>query len=403
MKVILASESPRRIKLLKRIFRSFSVIPSRVNENQFLEKDPVSFALKAAEAKARAVAENYPDALVIAADTVVTIDGQILGKPANREEARRMLKSLSGRTHQVITAVVLYHKNEDKLLSASETSQVTFKLLTSEDIESYLDVNSYNDKAGAYAIQEVKSKFLEKLEGDYHNVVGLPLKRLRQLVHRFLERKAQIEISEFILPEITGLGRSEGRTFQVAGAYPGDLADISYEFSESPKIKARLLSILKPSPARQAARCPHFGQCGGCSLQDLKYSEQLSQKRQYLIQVFNEYFPATFRYLEIDSLLPSPAQYYYRNKMEFSFGQNNGHIFLGLKEKKPGRNRDKNKKVVRLEKCEISTPWAEKLFPLFSELAQQSGLPVFNLESKQGFFRHLVIREGKQTGDLMLL
>jgi len=401
MKVVLASESPRRIKLLKRIFRSFSVIPSGLDENQFLEKDPVSFALKAAEAKARAVAENYPEALVIAADTVVTIDGQILGKPADREEARKMLTSLSGRTHQVITAIALYQKNEDKLLSAYETSQVTFKLLSSQDIESYLDRNSYKDKAGSYAIQEIKDLFLEKLDGDYHNVVGLPIRKLRQLVHRFLERKARIEISEFILPEITGLGKSEVQTFQVAGAYPGDLVEISYELSQSSQVKAHLLSILRPSPARQAARCPHFSLCGGCSLQDLSYAEQLNQKHLYLLQVFKEYFPTSFRYLEIDRLLPSPAQYYYRNKMEFSFAQDNGHIFLGLKEKKSGRNQ--NKKVVRLEKCEISTPLAEKLFPIFSELAQQSGLPVFNLESKNGFFRHLVIREGKQTGDLMLI
>jgi len=403
MKVILASESRRRISLLKRVFKSFSIIPSGLDENQYQDKDPVRFALKAAEAKAREVGEAYPEALVIAADTVVVAGGQILGKPRDQDEARQMLQTLSGQRHSVTTAVAIFQKARGKLLSDFETSLVTFKRLSPEDIETYLDLNTYGDKAGSYAIQEVKDKFLEKLEGDYYNVVGLPLKKLRQLVHRFLEQKLEVEISSLLLPDGVGVAQSEGRTFFVAGTYPGDRVQIAFEQSARKNIKARLISIITPSPSRRPAPCQHFGLCGGCSLQDLDYKEQLQQKKEYLLRVLREYFPSNYRYLESEEILPSPDQYFYRNKMEFSFGEAGGKAFPGLKKKIHNREHKRDKKVVHLEKCHISTPLTEKIFPVFSEFVDKSGLPVFSLQNKHGFFRHLVIREGKKTGDLMLL
>jgi len=106
--------------------------------------------------------KKYPDDLVIAADTVVTIDGLVLGKPASRQEAREMLEKLSGRKHQVITALALFCHNGQKFLSDYEITEVIFKPLSSEDIEAYLALNSYADKAGAYALQDVKEKFLEE-------------------------------------------------------------------------------------------------------------------------------------------------------------------------------------------------------------------------------------------------
>lgn len=115
MKVILASESPRRIRLLKKILKSFTVIPSGLDERAIQETDPVIYALETAAAKARTVGEKYPDDLIIAADTVVTLDGLILGKPVSREEAREMLETLSGRSHRVITAVVLFCQNQQRL------------------------------------------------------------------------------------------------------------------------------------------------------------------------------------------------------------------------------------------------------------------------------------------------
>lgn len=403
MKVILASESPRRIKLLRRIVGSFSVIPSGLDENKILEKDPVSFALRAAEAKAREVAENNPEALVIAADTVVTIDGQILRKPADRSQAREMLEALSGRTHEVITAVALYNKLEDRLLAGHEISQVTFKALTLEEIETYLDKNTYQDKAGAYAIQEIKHLFLEKLDGDYHNVVGLPVGLLRRLFNNFQEIRAQVEISDFDLQEAVGLARTQEQIFEVPGAYPGDLVEISHLPSTRNKVRTRLVSIIRSGPSRRKAACPHFGRCGGCTFQDLIYSEQLRQKQKYLAEVFKNQFPESARYLEIESILPSPDQYFYRNKMEFSFGQSGSRIFLGLREKTRSRRRHSRRLVVPLEICHLSSPLTARIFSAISKLASESGLPVFDSESKTGFFRHLVIREGKKTGQLMLL
>ncbi len=405
MRVILASESPRRTKLLKKIFKHFSVIPSGLDENQFPKEDPINFALKVAEAKAREVAERNPQAIVIGADTVVVVDGLILGKPKNRDQAKKMLQILSGKTHQVITAVAVCQKQEEevKILSNYETSLVTFKPLTEQEIDSYLDYSTYQDKAGAYAIQEIQSLFLEKLEGDYYNVVGLPIRRLRQVLSSFLERRAEVEINDFIFPDGFGLGQSQGHTFQVPGTYPGDLVEISYELSEKQPIRAKAISIIKPSPLREPPACPHFGQCGGCSFQDLRYSEQLRQKGQYLLRILREYFPSDYRYLEIDDVVPSPSRFFYRNKMEFSFGQSGNDIYLGLKQKAGTSSCRQDKKVVRLAECHLCTPLAEKIFSLFSELCRKTELPVFDLKTNRGFFRHLVIREGKKTGELMLL
>ncbi len=403
MKIILASESPRRIKLLKKVVGSFSAIPSRFDESQIQAEDPISFALKAAEAKAKEVAKNHLEALVIAADTVVTLDGKIFGKPADRTQAREMLLALSGRTHEVVTAIALYHQEKDRLLTGYEVSRVTFKNLTQNEIEDYLDRNTYQDKAGAYAIQEIKRQFVERLEGDYHNVVGLPLRLLRRLLNNFREEKTVVEITDFRLPEAVGLARKENSLIEVPGAYPGDVVEISFLPSGSQQVKGKLISLIRPGTFREKPPCPHAGLCGGCAFQDLNYEEQLRQKQKYLTEIFCQYFPDCGRYLEIEKILPSPARFFYRNKMEFSFGQSDGKILLGLREKtRPHQHRRPNR-VVPLEICHLCTPLTARIFAAVCRLADQSGLPVFDLVSKKGFFRHLVIREGKKTDQLMLI
>ncbi|MDD8020891.1 MAG: 23S rRNA (uracil(1939)-C(5))-methyltransferase RlmD [Acidobacteriota bacterium] len=403
MKVILASESPRRIRLLKKILKSFSVIPSGFDERTINEKEPAAYALEAAAAKARAVGEKYPDDLIIAADTVVTIDGLILGKPDSREEARKMLETLSGRTHQVITAIALFNRNKSRLLSDYQLTGVSFRPLSAGEIETYLSLNTFADKAGAYALQNVREKFIEEIKGDYYNVVGLPLGKLRQLLHRFSEEKLTAEISGFRLPEGFGLIESAGgETYLVPGAYPGDQVEIAFEANQQKIHQARLLSILRPSSLRRPAACPHFGLCGGCSFQDLIYGEQLHQKRLYLSRVLKKYFPADYHYFEVEDIRPSPSEYYYRNKMEFSFGQAEGEVYPGLREKTRIKGRQSDKKVVRLDRCLISSPLTETLFSLFHQLTEESGLPAFDLKTKQGFFRHLVIREGKNSGEMMV-
>jgi septum formation protein len=183
--LILASGSPRRRELLKRIAPGFRVVPSRADEASVRETDPVRFAVAAALLKARDVGGRNPASLVLAADTVVSLGGEIFGKPADRDEARATLKKLSGRRHRVITGVVLYRKDEGRSLTGYEESLVRFRPLDERAIEGYLDTEDHVDKAGSYAIQEVDDAFVEELVGDYDNVVGLPLRLVGEMLGRF--------------------------------------------------------------------------------------------------------------------------------------------------------------------------------------------------------------------------
>jgi len=184
-RIILASASPRRRELLKKVVPRFKVVPSGVDEDRFRGLEPNSFALEAALAKARAVGSKYPSSLIIAADTLVLLGGEVFGKPGGRDQARVMLAKLSGRTHKVITAVVLYRKDQGRVVAGLEMSRVTFKKLGRKAIEDYLDSSEYLDKAGAYAIQESGDSLVARLEGDYDNVVGLPVALLRRLMAEY--------------------------------------------------------------------------------------------------------------------------------------------------------------------------------------------------------------------------
>ena len=183
--LILASASPRRRELLKRIATGFRVVPSRADETSVRETDPVRFAVAAALLKARDVGERNPASLVLAADTVVCLGSEIFGKPTDRDEARATLKKLSGRGHRVITGVALYRKVEGRRLTGHEESLVRFRPLDERAVEGYLDTEDHVDKAGSYAIQEVNDAFVEELVGDYDNVVGLPLRLVEGMLRRF--------------------------------------------------------------------------------------------------------------------------------------------------------------------------------------------------------------------------
>ena len=164
----------------------FRVVPSGVDETKIKERDPVKFALEAAILKARDVGGHYPDSLVIAADTIVCLGDMIIGKPRDRRDARRILEALSGTRHRVITAVALYNKNEKRWLTGFEESFVRFRELDASAIDAFLNTGDPLDKAGSYAIQEVNDAFVESLEGDYDNVVGLPVRLVRGFLERFL-------------------------------------------------------------------------------------------------------------------------------------------------------------------------------------------------------------------------
>jgi len=210
MEIILASASPRRQELLKKVVTDFSVYPVSVDETSIQEKDPVRFALQAAILKVRTAGEKYPDSLIIAADTVVYLDGRILGKPSCREEALEMLQLLSGTRHKVITGLALYHRREEKLLTDYDLTYVTFKKLNPDEIEEYLDSGDFADKAGGYAVQKVGDRFVEKLHGDYYNVVGFPVKKFKRLLEKFLAPELLVEVVDIALPGLRRKTRGRG-------------------------------------------------------------------------------------------------------------------------------------------------------------------------------------------------
>ena len=181
-KVILASASPRRAALLKNVLANLSIVPSRVDESKIKAKTPGAYAVAAATAKAREVGSGENGAVVIGADTIVVLGRKIIGKPKNKKEAVRILKSLSGRTHRVITGLAVLDTATGKLLAHQEITKVKMKKLPLKEITRYAATGSPLDKAGAYGIQEIEAMFIERIEGDYDNVVGLPVAALLKLL-----------------------------------------------------------------------------------------------------------------------------------------------------------------------------------------------------------------------------
>lgn len=181
--MILASRSPRRRELLSRCGVEFSVHDARVEELQPGCGVPLR-ELPAANAmlKARAVSEAFPDELVLAADTMVICNDSAFGKPADEAEAMEMLRSLSGRVHEVITAVVLMGKSSGYRKVWSEVTRVRFKELSTDDIRKYISLVDVYDKAGAYAIQEHGDMLVEAIDGEIENVIGLPLEKLQDFL-----------------------------------------------------------------------------------------------------------------------------------------------------------------------------------------------------------------------------
>jgi len=172
--LILASSSPRLQELLREIGIPFQVHAANINEDQMLREDPIAYALRLAQAKAEAVAVQYPQSYVLGADTIVVVDGEVLGKPKDREDAARMLRVLSGRGHEVTTAVSVVAPGTLVETRAS-TTKVYFRELSEDEIQRYVAGGEPMDKAGAYAIQGGASRWTDRIEGEFSNVVGLPL------------------------------------------------------------------------------------------------------------------------------------------------------------------------------------------------------------------------------------
>lgn len=184
MKVILASASPRRQELLKTIFENFTVLPADVDETLSDDIYAEAAAEYLSRKKAESVAETHPKELVIGSDTTVVLENKILGKPKNKDDARDMLNILSGKTHKVITGVCVCING--KTHSFSEITEVTFYKLSDGEIENYLKTDEWSDKAGAYGIQGKAGLFVKRINGDYNNVVGLPVSKLNRELREYI-------------------------------------------------------------------------------------------------------------------------------------------------------------------------------------------------------------------------
>lgn len=176
-KIILASNSPRRREILGK-FIDFEAVTAEVKEDNDFYKSPETLVMALAFEKANSVAAKYEDAVVIGADTVVEIGGEILGKPKSREDAKTMMEKLRGRSHKVITGFAIVDLSSDKKYMDYEVTEVKFKDMSDEEIENYLNKAEYMDKAGAYGIQDEAALFVDKIKGNYLNIVGFPISKI---------------------------------------------------------------------------------------------------------------------------------------------------------------------------------------------------------------------------------
>jgi septum formation protein len=187
--LILASASQRRKKLLAEAGYKFSVVHPNIYESSFSSKGrkPCEYARQLALAKARDVAQRYPDYIVIGADTVVDFDGQIIGKPTDAEDAERITRKLFNKPHKVITGLAIVRLSDSTELVNSDTTIVYPRKLTGKQIAEHIKSGSWQDKAGAYAIKETGDEFIEKIEGSLTNVMGLPMELLKRLLSKFFD------------------------------------------------------------------------------------------------------------------------------------------------------------------------------------------------------------------------
>jgi len=184
MNLVLASASPRRKELLAILGIPFEVIPSAIDETPLEGETPETFVVRAAREKGMEVASRVSHSVILSADTVVTIAGEILGKPADEDDAIGMLRKLSGRDHLVLTAVTVVNQVRQQTLEGLERTRVWFHPLTDQQIRDYLRRENVFDKAGAYGIQGYAGVYIPKIEGNYFNVMGLPLPLVHELLWR---------------------------------------------------------------------------------------------------------------------------------------------------------------------------------------------------------------------------
>lgn len=183
--IILASQSPRRREMLEWVGLDFEVVPSAFDEDLIRADDIVDLVEELAVQKALVVAKKFPEAIIIGADTMVSLDEHQIGKAQDAEHAFQIIKQLSGTTHQITTGVAIVADTIERPVVFHETTEVTFRPLTDQEINEYLQTAIWQDKAGAYAVQEDPGKFVVGYDGSYTNVMGLPIPRLLEELENF--------------------------------------------------------------------------------------------------------------------------------------------------------------------------------------------------------------------------
>jgi len=178
--VILASASPRRKELLAKLGLTFKIVPAHIDESMLPGEKPLEHVRRLAEEKGRAIAEKYPEQIIISADTIVVYHEQILGKPIDKTDAFNMLRLLSGNTHQVITAFSILCGSGNILMTEDEVTEVRFRDLSDEDIREYIEGGSPMDKAGAYGIQDISANLVQSISGCFYNVIGFPIAHFQE-------------------------------------------------------------------------------------------------------------------------------------------------------------------------------------------------------------------------------
>ncbi|MCM8822563.1 MAG: 23S rRNA (uracil(1939)-C(5))-methyltransferase RlmD [Candidatus Omnitrophica bacterium] len=402
MKIILASQSERRKNLLKQIFDNFEIVVPDTEEIMEEMFEPAQIAMLNAEKKAKSAGRKIDNknCLIISADTVVVVNNRIFGKPSDFNSAFEYLKILSGTIHRVITGCCLFFPAENKIIMDYETSYVKFRHLTDQQIVNFLKKDTFLDKAGGYAVQEIGDEFVEEIRGSYDNVVGLPLGLLKKMLDDFKNLR-ETEIIDIGFPNSSGVGKYSGKTIFIENATVGDIAWFRVKREKSNFSIAENCGIKKYSNLREDPFCPHFGICGGCTLQNLKYDFQLELKTRYLVETLSRIGKIQTK-PDLDPMIASPVERYYRNKMEFAFGLNGGKMVLGLRQRYSPLKKYRGY-VNKLDCCPIFADFVNKLFPFFIRYAEQNNLEPYNPFTKKGYIRHLVLRHAKNTGQIMAI
>ncbi len=211
-----------------------------------------------------------------------------------------------------------------------------------------------------------------------------------------------IHIDDIAFPNDYGVGKVDGYVLFVPGALPGDRVKVEIVKRGERFGYGKIVSIEEPSPSRVTPLCPHFGPCGGCTLQNMAYDDQLLIKERYLRETLKRIGGTDTAQLDMLPITPSPLIHFYRSKLELAFGQEGGNVILGLRQRVSPFEKY-GSKVVPLERCVIFSPLLEKIIPIFTDYAHAHHLVPYNPLTRQGSLRHLILREAKSSGDIMVI